>query len=123
VSQKNYRKFFATAFGGQPDMSPYAYQCRLAGGSRVDPEGNFSHGTDGQSLLIDIPTGLGKTAGVVLAWLWNRVVRASLDPVRPTQEGRSWRSAIHPLVVPEAQRQSISRHTPGASAGSRARVR
>jgi hypothetical protein len=24
-----------------------------------------------QSRLIDIPTGLGKTAAVVLAWLWN----------------------------------------------------
>jgi CRISPR-associated endonuclease/helicase Cas3 len=26
-----------------------------------------------RSLLINIPTGLGKTAAVVLAWLWNRV--------------------------------------------------
>src|SRR5262249_8136557 len=26
------------------------------------------------SLLINVPTGLGKTAGVVLAWLWNRVL-------------------------------------------------
>jgi hypothetical protein len=26
------------------------------------------------SLLINIPTGLGKTAAVVLAWLWNHVV-------------------------------------------------
>jgi len=36
-----------------------------------------------ESRLIEIPTGLGKTAAVVLAWLWNRVaqpdVRASIS--------------------------------------------
>lgn len=52
--------FFQTATGNPP----YDYQRRLAG-SDV--------GRDCKSLLIDIPTGLGKTAAVVLAWLWNRV--------------------------------------------------
>jgi CRISPR-associated endonuclease/helicase Cas3 len=42
---------------GKPDP-PYPYQMRLA--------------TDGLPDLLDIPTGLGKTAAVVLAWLWRR---------------------------------------------------
>lgn len=52
--------FFQTATGN----TPYNYQSRLAAG--------YS-GTDCHSQLINIPTGLGKTAAVVLAWLWNRV--------------------------------------------------
>jgi CRISPR-associated endonuclease/helicase Cas3 len=32
-------------------------------------------GTPCESRLIDVPTGLGKTAAVVMAWLWNRVYR------------------------------------------------
>jgi CRISPR-associated endonuclease/helicase Cas3 len=52
---------FQTATGGQ---TPYAYQVRLAGDTA---------GTPCASQLINIPTGLGKTAAVVLAWLWNRV--------------------------------------------------
>lgn len=51
--------FFETATGGQ---TPYAYQRRLAG----DTEGRPC-----ASQLISIPTGLGKTAAVALAWLWN----------------------------------------------------
>lgn len=45
--------------------APYAYQCRLAVDTACRPC---------QSQLISIPTGLGKTAAVVLAWLWNRAV-------------------------------------------------
>ena len=49
--------FFSAAF---PDgRQPYDYQQRLA----TEPC---------TSRLISIPTGLGKTAAVVLAWLWNR---------------------------------------------------
>jgi len=33
----------------------------------------MASGTECNSRLINIPTGLGKTAAVVLAWLWNRV--------------------------------------------------
>ena len=50
--------FFRTACG--PDRTPYDYQSRLAR-------------SECESRLITIPTGLGKTAAVVLAWLWNRV--------------------------------------------------
>ena len=55
---------FASFFKHITGSSPYDYQSRLAGGD----EGRVC-----ESLLIDIPTGLGKTAAVVLAWLWNRV--------------------------------------------------
>ena len=50
--------FFKTATGNPP----YDYQNRLA----MAPSA---------SRLINIPTGLGKTAAVVLAWLWNRVAQ------------------------------------------------
>ncbi|MBX7120712.1 MAG: Fic family protein [Opitutaceae bacterium] len=53
--------FFKTATGN----APYAYQRRLAGDTA---------GAPCKSQLINIPTGLGKTAAVVLAWLWNRVL-------------------------------------------------
>lgn len=53
-------EFFKRATGKEP----YTYQGVLAGGDT---------GLPCASQLIDIPTGLGKTAAVVLAWLWNRV--------------------------------------------------
>ena len=52
-----YRPFFTAAFSDSRE--PYAYQEHLA----LDPCA---------SRLISIPTGLGKTAAVILAWLWNR---------------------------------------------------
>lgn len=53
-------QFFAKAAG----HTPFDYQRLLAGGD----SGNHC-----ESHLINIPTGLGKTAAIVLAWLWNRV--------------------------------------------------
>src|SRR5688572_27288143 len=50
------KKIFVKATG----YEPYEYQTRLAEAPC-------------ESRLINIPTGLGKTAAVVLAWLWNRV--------------------------------------------------
>lgn len=69
---------------------PFRYQCRLACG---EPEGHFDSipvqsskdemewlrgGTRCRSAMITVPTGLGKTAGVIVAWLWNRL--RSQDP-------------------------------------------
>jgi CRISPR-associated endonuclease/helicase Cas3 len=54
---EQYKKIFAKATGIKE--GPYPYQLRLAVEERF-PE------------LLDIPTGLGKTAAVVLAWLWRR---------------------------------------------------
>jgi CRISPR-associated endonuclease/helicase Cas3 len=59
ASIPSFNRFFELATG----QRPYEYQVRLAG----------NDGADCHSLLINVPTGLGKTAAVVLAWLWNRV--------------------------------------------------
>ena len=59
MSQLPFDTFFHTATGNMP----YDYQSRLAGNDS---------GKDCRSQLINIPTGLGNTAAVVLAWLWNR---------------------------------------------------
>lgn len=61
MSNVSFDSFFETATAGQ---TPYDYQRRLAGNTA---------GRRCESQLISIPTGLGKTAAVVLAWLWNRV--------------------------------------------------
>ena len=59
----NFDQFFHAATG----HAPYDYQRRLAGGEFGQPCA---------SQLITVPTGLGKTAAVVLAWLWNRLAPA-----------------------------------------------
>lgn len=66
--KSSFTQFFAQA----TDYPPYEWQGHLANGESYIPGDPSSHtGTPCQSRLIDIPTGLGKTAGVVLAWLWN----------------------------------------------------
>jgi CRISPR-associated endonuclease/helicase Cas3 len=64
--------FFQTATSGQ---APYDYQRRLACGpdAKSDQLKTLTAGAPCTSQLISIPTGLGKTAAVVLAWLWNRI--------------------------------------------------
>ncbi len=70
---------FAEFFKHATDQQPYGWQCRLAGSETADPQGRFTHGTACPSRLISIPTGLGKTAGVVLSWLWNRAQQPTLN--------------------------------------------
>src|SRR6516225_4764984 len=57
-------------------LQPYPYQCRLACGPNASLENSDSlrRGTPCRSQLINIPTGLGKTAAVVITWLWNRLL-------------------------------------------------
>ncbi|MGH8017412.1 MAG: DEAD/DEAH box helicase [Opitutaceae bacterium] len=65
----------ATATATNPEgNTPYDYQRRLACGE----PGRTANGAC-ESRLIDIPTGLGKTAAVMLAWLWNRVAQQNPD--------------------------------------------
>lgn len=64
----DYSDFFRQATGLKAPAGPYDYQFRLAIGDSDSP-------SVCESKLIDIPTGMGKTAAVVLAWLWNRVQR------------------------------------------------
>lgn len=68
-----FAEFFQQATGNPP----YAYQCRLACGPDVGSDSPEAlTGTAAcRSQLISIPTGLGKTAAVILAWLWNRVAQ------------------------------------------------
>ena len=72
MSLPQFGDFFQAA-AGKP--APYDYQRRLACGERNDrPEAEWlASDTECNSRLINIPTGLGKTAAVTLAWFWNRV--------------------------------------------------
>ena len=75
--QPQFDAFFRAATG----HTPFAYQCRLACGepkpdadpSTLNPQCSTCGRTACHSQLINIPTGLGKTAAVVLACLWNRL--------------------------------------------------
>src|ERR1017187_1941456 len=62
--------------------TPLPYQVNLA--------------TDGQAMpvLLDVPTGLGKTAGAVLAWLWRR----RFDP-RPQVRNHTPRRLVYCLPM------------------------
>jgi hypothetical protein len=57
----NFEQFFEAATGHRP----YQYQCRLACGEQEPGEDRaewLAHGAECSSRLINIPTGLGKTA-------------------------------------------------------------
>ncbi len=86
----NFRDFFEAATG----HTPYEYQCRLACGEKDDGQSEEDWLTHPdpkgyRSRLINVPTGLGKTAAVVLAWLWNRVA-AQIENCKPEIENGSW---------------------------------
>jgi CRISPR-associated endonuclease/helicase Cas3 len=68
MSTRDYGTFFSAAMGST--CRPYSYQSRLAE-------------LPCESRLISIPTGLGKTATVFLAWLWNRQHREPLTEASP----------------------------------------
>ena len=70
-----FEQFFEVATG----HAPYDYQRRLAGGDA---------GRACESQLVNVPTGLGKTAAVVLAWLWNRLA-PTLNP-QPSALNAVW---------------------------------
>ena len=63
-----YDEFFRSAFGDDVDgrYEPFDYQRDLAVG-RFGSDKSHSWPD-----LLDVPTGMGKTAAVVLAWLWKR---------------------------------------------------
>lgn len=70
----SYDEFFRHAFGKGADekFGPFDYQRRLA--------------TEPWADLLDVPTGMGKTAAVVLAWLWKRGWRAGQERNAITRE-------------------------------------
>jgi CRISPR-associated endonuclease/helicase Cas3 len=72
----NYEEFFRHAFGkeSETEFEPFEYQRALAANLWPD--------------LLDVPTGMGKTAAVTLAWIWKRGWREgqraeSADPDTP----------------------------------------
>ncbi len=90
----NYRSFFKHVTG----LDPYPYQERLGEGKSL-PE------------LISVPTGLGKTAAVVVAWLQHRRLRPETTPKRlvyclpmrvlveqVASHARAWLEAAAPLM-------------------------
>ena len=74
-------RYFKEFFYEACKYDPYEYQCRLACGEKADPDQPSILKQDRacESLLIDIPTGLGKTAAVVTAWLWNRMAHSDVQ--------------------------------------------
>ena len=73
-----FNHYFLTATGFD---DPHDYQKRLACGERGERrQAEWLRDSRAcESMLIDIPTGMGKTAAVVLAWLWNRVSKQRDD--------------------------------------------
>jgi CRISPR-associated endonuclease/helicase Cas3 len=65
MTAASFDAFFAQALGG--------------GTSRHDWQARLAHDSVCRNRLVRIPTGLGKTAGVTIAWLWNRVHRGDND--------------------------------------------
>ncbi|QOJ00743.1 MAG: CRISPR-associated endonuclease Cas3'' [Phycisphaeraceae bacterium] len=59
----SFEQYFACATG----HSPFPFQRDFAGEGRED-----WRGAQGPPALVDVPTGLGKTAMAVLGWLWRR---------------------------------------------------
>lgn len=66
MESENYKNFFQEAMGLAGE--PYPYQRHLAANSLPN--------------LLEIPTGMGKTAAVILAWLWQRLHEAPDVPRR-----------------------------------------
>src|SRR5690606_40794730 len=61
----------ATRSEGHEGFAPHRWQVSLGSDPQI------------RNRLLRVPTGFGKTAGVVLAWLYNRVQRATLNwPLR-----------------------------------------
>ena len=78
MNYSNFLQAFRQAMGS---IEPYQYQCRLACGpdAALQDIDSLCSGASCQSQLINVPTGLGKTAAVVLAWLWNRVLHPEIS--------------------------------------------
>ena len=62
---REYASFFSAAFG--KEVRPFAFQEKLACLATNQAEGRLP------DCRIMVPTGMGKTASVVLAWLWNQL--------------------------------------------------
>lgn len=116
--KKSFRTFFEQSTG----HAPYDYQKRLACGEH----GEGNQGVPCVSRLIDVPTGLGKTAAVVMAWLWNRIAFNRNDwprrlvyclPMRTLVEQtegnvNQWLKKLAPRLPENPDLQHLSNHSP-----------
>lgn len=68
---------FSEFFNKATGFEHHDYQARLACGERgtLDVNAWLGNSRPSEAILIDIPTGFGKTSAVVLAWTWNRVIK------------------------------------------------
>ena len=119
--KKSFRAFFEKATG----HAPYNYQERLACGKSSEGEGQ-NQGVPCVSKCINVPTGLGKTAAVVMAWLWNRVILGRNDwpcrlvyclPMRTLVEQtegnvNQWLKKLAPRLPENPDLQHLSNHSP-----------
>ena len=72
MSHLRFDTFFRAAFEADASVPhPFEYQVRLACGAPRGQSTNerLAGGTECRSLLVNVPTGCGKTAAVVMAWL------------------------------------------------------
>lgn len=118
---EEYSTFFEQATG----RTPYDYQKHLACGERSGGKW-LNQGGPCVSRLIDVPTGLGKTAAVVMAWLWNRVILGRNDwpcrlvyclPMRTLVEQtednvNQWLEKLAPRLPENPDLQHLSSHSP-----------
>ena len=72
---------FDDLFAKATGYCPHEYQARLACGEHRSRGRDdwLSDSSACESMLIDVPTGFGKTSAVVLAWLWNRILKRRDD--------------------------------------------
>lgn len=58
--------------------------------------------------LLDVPTGMGKTAAVTLAWLWKRGWRNSgrqAEPGSAGAQGKPGREVLRPVSIGHAKKR------------------
>ncbi|MCP9439626.1 MAG: CRISPR-associated helicase Cas3' [Nitrospira sp.] len=79
--EHNYAHWFQQATGYAPYPFQVRFACEPTFFSQPSPlegegagEGKGEGGLRGDGLLVDVPTGLGKTAMAVLGWLWRRTL-------------------------------------------------
>lgn len=103
-----FQEFFRTACGRKhdPGFAPYEYQLRLAQHAWPD--------------FLDIPTGLGKTAGLILSWLYKRFTGDADTPRRLVyclpmrvlveqthRNADAWVDALAPLFAEQGERPPL----------------
>lgn len=104
-----FKEFFQIAYGKDRsgEIQPYDYQDRLAHGAFPD--------------LLQIPTGMGKTAAVVLAWLYRRRIQQGADIVAHRRlllylDDETWFESLSThQIMPLPKRRALAISDPGSA--------